>query len=80
MEMTLNKETSTNFSLLMAAMPQATTLQLTTKQKPAKDSSQPVETDFSERLSAALDESAGRVEATGKATTKKSRKKLLIPA
>ena len=79
MEMTLNKETSTNFSLLMAAMPQATTLQLTTKQKPAKDSSQPVETDFSERLSAALDESAGRVEATGKATTKK-RKKLLIPA
>jgi flagellar hook-length control protein FliK len=73
--MTLNKEISTNFSLLMTAMPQATSLQFSAKQKPAKDSSQPVGNDFSERLSAALDESAGRLETAGKATGKKNLEK-----
>ena len=76
MEMTFNKEASANFSLLMAAMPQANSLQIPAKQKTEKDSSQPAETDFSERLSAALDESAGRLETAGKVTVKKSQEKM----
>ncbi len=75
MEMTFNKENSASFSLLMATMPQANSMQIPAKQQTAKDSLQPVETDFSERLSAALDESSKRGEPAGKVTEKKGREK-----
>ena len=76
MEMTLNKENSASFSLLMATMPQANSMQLPAKPKNAKEPLQPVETDFSERLTAALDESSRRVETAGKVTEKKGPEKV----
>jgi len=75
MEMILNKENPASLSQLMATMPAVNSPKLSAKQPIGKDQMQSVTTDFSERLSAALDEPTKSVETAGKVTEKKGSEK-----
>lgn len=80
MEMTFNKENSASLSQLMATVSAMNTQKLPAKQPIGKDQMQAVTTDFSERLSAALDEPTTRGETAGKVTVKKGPEKDLPQA
>lgn len=72
MEMTTSKENISAASLIAPAFLQSNPIRSSSRQQVEKNQPQLSETDFSERLSAALDQSGKRVETAGKSPEKRS--------
>lgn len=75
MEMTTSKENFSAASLIAPAFFQSSPIRSSSRQQVEKNQPQIPETDFSERLSAALDQSGKRVETAGKSPEKRSQSK-----
>ena len=71
MEMIANKEPLAGASLIAPAFLQSNPVRTTNRKQPEKKQVNPVDTDFSERLSAALDQSGKRLEPAVKAADKR---------
>ena len=71
MEMIANKESLAGASLIAPAFLQSNPVRTTNRKQPEKNQVNPVDTDFSERLSEALDQSGKRLEPAVKAADKR---------